>query len=238
MSELNDFILRTVADRVDFGKLTKLKKEFFGVLETLQPVKKFAPRIYIGNELDKKEINTYTDMSIQIYFPLTLKDHISEVVEFVVENIQKKYTVRSLGILYRISLGEDFDIDIYTGRAEDPEFEYTLTYDLEKKQRFTTKLEDMRKQFVQARILTKAIRIWKRHKLLNIDYFKLEKSYADKYAKMKPISDYGKEFEEFLKATVKDMKTLGLTYENKKVLDASEESLQAIQDRFWMKVLF
>ena len=238
MSELNDFIIKTVADRIDFAKLTKLKKEFSGVLETLQPIRKFVPRIYIANELEKREINTYTDMGIQIYFPHTLKDHISEVVEFVVEQIQKKYSVRNLGIIYRISLGEDFDIDIHTGRAEDPEYEYTLTYDLEKKQRFTTKLEDMRKQFVQARILTKAIRLWKRHKLLNIDFIKLEKSYVDKYSKMKPSSDFGKEFEDFLKSTVKDMKTLGLNYENKKVLDAAEESLQAIQDRFWMKVLF
>ena len=47
-NDLHTYLANLVAERIDPNKLMKLRREFDGVLQLLAPVRKFAPRIYIG----------------------------------------------------------------------------------------------------------------------------------------------------------------------------------------------
>lgn len=217
----------------------KLKREFEGVLHALAPVNRFSPRLYIGGVHERKiEINTYLDLDIHIYFPHDLKDHIREVNEYAFELVAKKFETRSLGLLYRITISEDFDIDIIPGKAEDPNFEYSLLYDPETNQRQTGKLVEQLNLIRNARALLKLVKLWKRHKLLIWDSTKLEKSEMPYFLKKKELNDYGIAFQQWLMINMELKKKFISQYEVQRFLAAGEETLKAVKDKFWMRVIY
>ncbi|MBP7280618.1 MAG: hypothetical protein KBA66_03520 [Leptospiraceae bacterium] len=238
-TELHNFLAQTVAERIDPNKLMKLKKEFNGVLQLLAPVRRFAPRIYIGGVYDKQiEINTYADMDIHIYYPYDLKDHIREIAEYAFELVSKKFETRSLGLLYRITINEDFDIDIVSGRAEDPEYGYSLLYDPETSTRQTGKLKEQLDLIRNARAMLKLVKLWKRHKLLIWDSTKLEKSEMPYFLKRKDLNDYGIAFQQWLLINMELKKKFAGQYEVQRFLAAGEETLKAVKDKFWMRTIY
>lgn len=239
-SDFHNFMVQVAAERVEPNKLLKLKKEFDGVLQCLSPMKKYAPRIYIGGIHERRiEINTYSDMDIQIFFPVDLRDHIREVNEYAYELVAKKFDTRTLGIIYRVSLSEDYDIDIVCGKAEDYNYEYGLLYDPETNERQTGKLNDQVHTNRNARILVKLVKQWKRHKLLNWDSLKLEKSELPYFLKKKNLlKDYGEAFYNWLLDTMAVKKKTMNQYETQRFIAAGEETLKAIKEKFWIRTIY
>lgn len=238
-TELHNFLAQTVAERIDPHKLMKLKKEFDGVLQLLAPVRRFAPRIYIGGVYEKRiEINTYADMDIQIYYPYDLQDHIREIAEYAFELVSKKFETRSLGLLYRITINEDYDIDIVSGRAEDADYGYSLLYDPETNQRQTGKLQEQLNLIRNARAMLRLVKLWKRHKLLIWDSAKIEKSEMPYFLKRKELNDYGIALQQWLLINMELKKKFGGQYEVQRFLAAGEETLKAVKDKFWMRTIY
>ncbi len=238
-SDFHNFLVQSLNERIEFNKLMKLRKEFQNVLDTLKPVEKFGVKFfYSGNGEVKSEINFYSELHLQIFFPYIIKDHIQQVTEFVFELLVKKYEVRNLSYLYRVVLGEDFDIDVLVGKSEDEKNEYALLIDLEKNLRHTGKLLDFVNKAQHARSILKIIRLWKKHKLLNWDSIALEKSEMGFAIKNASNKNYGEVFESWLKNTLVEKSKPPSSNINKKIILAVEESLLAIQDKFWMKVLY
>ncbi len=238
-TELHNFLAQTVAERIDPNKLMKLKKEFNGVLQALAPVRRFAPRIYIGGVYEKQiEINTYADMDIHIYYPYDLQDHIREIAEYAFELVSKKFETRSLGLLYRITISEDYDIDFVSGRAEDPEYGYSLLYDPETNQRQTGKLQEQLNLIRNARVMLRLVKLWKRHKLLIWDSAKLEKSEMPYFLKRKELNDYGIALQQWLLVNMELKKKFAGQYEVQRFLAAGEETLKAVKDKFWMRTIY
>ena len=238
-TELHNFLAQTVAERIDPHKLMKLRKEFDGVLQALSPVRKYAPRIYIGGVYEKRiEINTYADMDIHIYYPYDLQDHIREIAEYAFELVSKKFETRSLGLLYRITINEDYDIDFVSGRAEDSEYGYSLLYDPETNQRQTGKLQEQLNLIRNARSMLRLVKLWKRHKLLIWDSTKLEKSEMPYFLKRKELNDYGIAFQQWLMINMELKKKFAGQYEVQRFLAAGEETLKAVKDKFWMRTIY
>lgn len=236
---LHTFLAQVVAERIEPNKLMKLRRELDGVLQALSPVKRFAPRIYIGGIYEKRiNINTYADMDIHIYYPYDLQDHIREVAEYAFELVVKKFPTRSLGLLYRITLSEDYDIDIVSGRAEDPNFEYSLLFDPEVNQRRTGKLIEQMNLIRNARAMVKIAKLWKRNKLLMWDSTSLEKSEMAYFLKRKELNDYGLALQQWLLIHMELRKQLGNSYDNLHFLAAGEETLKAVNDKFWMRTIY
>ncbi|HMV43306.1 MAG TPA: hypothetical protein PK079_04745 [Leptospiraceae bacterium] len=238
-AELHNFLVQTVKERIEPNKLMKLKKEFDGVLQALSPVKRFGPRIYIGGVYEKRiDINTYADMDIHIYYPYDLQDHIREIAEYAFELVSKKFETRSLGLLYRITISEDYDIDFVSGRAEDPEYGYSLLYDPETNQRQTGKLKEQLDLIRNARSMLKLVKMWKRNKLLMWDSAKLEKSEMAYFLKRKDLNDYGIALQQWLLINMELKKKFAGQYEVQKFIGACEESLKAMKDNFWIRTIF
>lgn len=238
-NDLHTFLANLVAERIDPNKLMKLRREFDGVLQLLAPVRKFAPRIYIGGVYDKRiEINTYADMDIHIYYPYDLKDHIREVAEYAFELVSKKFETRSLGLLYRITINEDYDIDFVSGRAEDPNYEYSLLYDPETNTRQTGKLVEQMNLIRNARAMVKIAKLWKRNKLIVWDSTKLEKSEMPFFLKRKDLNDYGIALQQWLLINMELKKKFGGQSEAQHFLAAGEETLKAVKDKFWIRTIY
>lgn len=234
----HQFLINSLNERIEFNKLMKLKKEFANVIQLLSPIHRFAPKVLIAGEEDiKKEINFYPEMNIQIYFPHVLEDHIRETTEFVIEQVNKKYLVKELGFIHRILLGEEFDIDITVARAEDPEFNFILFYNLADAKRHTAKFIEQKIQIQNTRNILKLLKIWKRNKLINFDFVALEKNTAIQFFSSKPTNDYSIVLTSYLADIKKLLEKAGLNNETRRLVSAIEETIQAIGEKFFMKIL-
>ena len=90
---------------------------------------------------------------------------------------QKKFETRSLGLLYRITINEDYDIDFVSGRAEDPEYGYSLLYDPETNQRQTGKVQGTIKSYPQRQShVLRLVKLWKLAQTFNMGFCKIRKS--------------------------------------------------------------
>ncbi len=238
MQEAHQFLLNSLNERIEFNKLMKVKKEFANVINLLSPIHRFSPKVFVsGEENLKKEINFYTEMNIQIYFPHFLEDHIREITEFVIEQLNKKYLVKELGFIHRILLGEEFDIDITVARAEDPELNFVLFYNLADSKRYTAKFLEQKIQIQNTRNIMKLIKVWKRNKLINFDFQQLEKSIAIHFFSSKPTNDYSIALASYLISLKVLLEKAGLNNESRKLISSVEETILAIQENFFMKIL-
>jgi hypothetical protein len=238
MSEVHQFLKQSLFERIEFNKLMKLKKEFANFLDTVSPIHKFSPKVFIAHEEDlKKEINFYPEMIVQIYFPTVIEDHIREINEFVVEMVQKRFTIKSLGFMHRVILGEEFDFDFTVARVEDYDFNFVLFYNLEDSKRFTSKLNDQIEQSIHTRNVLKLLKVWKRNKMLNFDLAILEKPNAIQFFTNKPFQDYSVVLSNYFKKWKEGILKVGVNKESKKIISAIDESIQAIDEKFYTKIL-
>jgi len=130
-SQLHKYLVQVIEnERISKDNIQLLRSTHNGLLEKLQSIRQYNPRIYYAGSYAKGTmINSSFDLDIVIYFPHSINKSVKQIYDYVYNVLkEQKLIVKKLGVALRLPYESDFHIDIVPGKANDDTFEFATLY--------------------------------------------------------------------------------------------------------------